>query len=77
MRSADDIKTTICNLYSELGKDPNELRHFSVKDFTYYITRTDGAITSIRRKDIDDYFDSKDNIAKINIINALNNFQQK
>lgn len=77
MRSADDIRPTICSLYSELGKDPNELRHFNVKGYIYYIYRTDGAQTSIRRRDIDDYFDSEDRPAKANILAALNNFKKK
>lgn len=75
MRSVDEIKSVICKLYSELGKDSNEPINFRVEDFTYYIIRSDGAVAKIRRKDIDDYFDSKDRTSESNIIAALNNFR--
>jgi len=76
MKSPDEIKPAIISLYTEMGKDATELRYFSEKDMMYYITRNDGARTSLRRKDIDDYIDSGDKSAKLNIINALNNFGQ-
>ena len=77
VKSPDEIKPAIISLYAEMGKDATELRYFSEKDMMYYVTRNDGARTSLRRKDIDDYIDSGNKSAKFKIINALNNFEQK
>lgn len=71
MKSPDEIKPAIIKLYTEMGKDATELRYFSEEGMMYYITRNDGARTSLLRKDIDDYIDSGDKSAKLNIIKAL------
>jgi len=60
-----------------MGKDSTDLTYFSKKDMVYYAIRNDEARTSLRRKDIDDYMDSDDKSAKLNIINSLNNFEKK
>ena len=77
MKSPDEIKPAIISLYVEMGNDANELRYFSEKDMMYYVTRKDGARTSLLRKDIDDYIDSGDQSAKLNIIKALTNFKHQ
>jgi len=77
MKSPDEIKPAIISLYAEIGKDVTELRYFSEKDMMYYVTRNDGARTSLLRKDIDDYIDSGDQLAKLNIIKALSNFRHQ
>jgi hypothetical protein len=77
MKSPDEIKPAIISLYAEMGKDATELIYFSEKDMMYYVTRNDGAKTSLLRKHIDDYMDSGDQSAKLNIIKALSNFKHK
>lgn len=77
MRSFDEIKLEIHKLYSELGKDPQDLRGWE-EDFGYKIQRKiDGALIEIQRGVIDDYFGSEPgrNNAKEIIKKALNNFQ--
>ncbi|MCX5718163.1 MAG: hypothetical protein NTW44_07685 [Nitrospirae bacterium] len=75
MKSPDEIKPAIISLYAEMGKDTTELRYFSEKDMMYYVARNDGSRTSILRKHIDDYIDSGDKSAKLNIMKALSNFK--
>jgi hypothetical protein len=75
MKSPDEIRPIIKRLYSEMGKDASELRYFSEKDMLYFVTRNDGARTSLFRKDIDDYMDSGAPSAKDNLIKALSNFR--
>ena len=77
MKSPDEIKPAIINLYAEMGKDITELKYFSEKDMMYYVTRNDGARTSLLRKDIDDYVDSGDQSAKLNLMKALSNFRHQ
>jgi hypothetical protein len=77
MRSFDEIKSDIHKLYSELGKDPQELRGWE-EDYGYKIQRKiDGALIEIPIEVIDDYFGSEpgSNNAKEIIKKALNNFQ--
>lgn len=77
MKSPDEIKPAITDLYAEMGKDATELRYFSEKDMMYYVIRNDGARASLLRKDIDDYMDSGDQSAKHNLIKALSNFKHQ
>ena len=77
MKSPDEIKPAIISLYVEMGKDATELVYFSEKDMMYYVTRNDGAKTSLLRKHIDDYIDSGDKSAKLNIRKALSNFKRQ
>jgi hypothetical protein len=76
MKSFEEIELEIHKLYSELGKDPKELKGW-VEDFVYKLQRKDNAVTIIPRRHIDDYFDSEKgrNSAKEKIKKALNNFQ--
>jgi hypothetical protein len=77
MRSFDEIKLEIHKLYSELGKDPQDLRGWE-EDFGYKVQRiSDLAVTWILRKDVDDYFGSGPGkyVGKKNIIEALNDFK--
>jgi len=76
MRSIEEIRSIILSLYSELGKDVDEIRYVTEEDITQYkIVRDDDAKTFIMRKDIDDFFGSSKEHAKINIMNALSNFK--
>lgn len=77
MKSPDEIKPAIISLYAEMGKDATELRYFSEKDMMYYVTRNDGARTSLLRKHIDDYMDSGDQSAKFNLMKVLSNFKHQ
>jgi hypothetical protein len=76
MKTEEEVKPEIQRLYSELGKDPEELM-VRIKDYTYHIIRSDGAETEISRKDIDDYFGSAPGkiIAKERIKEALKTFR--
>lgn len=75
MKSYEEIEPVIHKLYSELGKDPKELKGW-MEDFVYKLQRKDSAVAIIQRRHIDDYFDSerdKDS-AKEKIKKALSNF---
>jgi len=43
VKSPDEIKPAITDLYAEMGKDTTKLRYFFEKDMMYYVTRNDGA----------------------------------
>jgi hypothetical protein len=78
MRSFDEIKLDIHKLYSELGKDPQELRGWE-EDYGYKIQRKiDGALVEIPIGVIDDYFGSEpgSSNAKEIIKKALSHFKQ-
>jgi len=59
MRTEQDVRKLITQLYRDLGKDPAELK--SIKPVggdwasasSYEVTRADGAVVSISGKDID------------------------
>lgn len=77
MRSADEIKQIVLDLYSEAYPAADEIRLIT-EDFdhqAYRIIRTDDAVTTIDRKYIDDYIDNWHSAkAKAKIIEALGDF---
>lgn len=76
MRTAEEIRPIILELYSEIGADAGDIRLIK-EEFDrlgYRIVRKDGAVTTIERKYIDDYLDSRNHAAKSKIIEALSKF---
>lgn len=76
MRTAEEIRPIILELYSEIGGDAGDIR--LIKEdfdrFEYRIVRKDDAVTTVKRKNIDDYLDNRSRIAKLKIIEALSKF---
>jgi hypothetical protein len=77
MRTAEEIRPIILELYSEIGGDAGDICLIK-EDFDYLqyrIVRNDDAVTTIERKYIDDYIDNFNRTAaKLRIIEALRKF---
>ena len=75
IKSTEHIKPYLLEIYTDMGNNHNEISRLWEEDYTYYVQKMDGSVTSIRRKYIDDYIDSNSTYAKALIERALTNFK--